>query len=148
MKLLLLALLTTSLFAFDFDRSVQQIKFYEGFSSKPYKDRNHISIGYGTNISHITRAEAELLLVHRLSMRLAKLRTYPWFNRLNPTRQAIVLDMSYQLGVTGLLKFKHMVWRLKHGYWNAAANAMRDSKWYYQSGRRSRQLVQQMQRGF
>lgn len=147
MKLLALLLLTTSIYALNFDTAIQQIKHHEGFRSSPYKDNGHLSVGYGTNLSHITRAEAHLLLVHRLSIRLEQLKQYSWFRKLSPNRQNVVLNMSYQLGMTGLLKFKHMIWRLKHGYWKAAANAMVNSRWYRQSGHRSKSLVKQMIKG-
>ena len=148
MKQLLTLLLAINLYAIDFDSTVERIKHYEGFSSAIYKDAGGYSIGYGTNLSSITKAEAHLLLVHRLSIRLAKLQQYTWFNRLNRTRQEVIVGMSYQLGMTGLLKFKHMIWRLEHGYWRAAANAMQESKWFKQSGNRSRELVKQMKRGW
>jgi len=148
MKQLLILLLAINLYAIDFDSTVEQIKQHEGFRSSPYKDSGHLSVGYGTNLSHITKAEAQLLLIHRLSMRLAQLRSHTWFNNLNPTRQGVILNMSYQLGYAGILQFKHMIWRLEHGYYKAAANAMVDSKWYRQSGSRSRLLVKQMKRGY
>jgi len=144
MKLLLLALLVTQLFSSDFDNLVRQIKFYEGFSSKPYSDNGHQSIGYGTNISHITQAEAHMLLVHRLAIRHERLKQLSWFNKLPPIRKRVILNMSYQLGHKGLLKFKHMIWAIKHNYWNGAANQMVSSRWYRQSGNRARILVRQM----
>jgi len=143
MKILLL-LLPLYLFAFDIDSTIEQIKQHEGFSAKMYNDRGHKSIGYGFNISYLTRAEAHLLLVHRLSIRHERLKQLKWFNKLSPVRKSVILNMSYQLGMTGLSKFRRMIWALKHGYYNGASNEMINSRWYKQSGTRAITLVRQM----
>lgn len=147
MKIILSLLLATSLYSLDFSKVIEEIKHHEGFRSSPYKDSGHLSVGYGTNLSHVTRAEAQLLLVHRLSIRLTQLNQHQWFKRLNATRQQVILNMTYQMGYAGILKFKHMVWRLENGYYLAASNSMVDSKWYRQSGSRSKQLVKLMREG-
>jgi lysozyme len=146
MKTLLL-LLPIWLLAFDIDSTIQQIKQHEGFSAKMYNDRGHKSIGYGFNLSYLTKAEAHLLLVHRLSIRHERLKQFTWFKRLSGVRKKVILNMSYQLGMRGLLKFRHMIWAIKHGYWNGAANQMINSRWYRQSGNRARTLVKQMRTG-
>jgi len=143
MKLLLL-LLPLYVFSIDLDYTINQIKTHEGFKSKPYVDNGHYSIGYGINLSHVTKAEANLLLTHRLSIRYEQLKAHRWFNNLSPTRQQVILNMTYQLGYSGILKFKKMVWALSHNYYNGAANEMINSRWYRQSGYRAKTLVQQM----
>lgn len=148
MKQLLFLLLAINLYALDFDSIVTEVKQHEGFRYKPYVDGSHYSVGYGTNLSYITKAEAHLLLVHRLSMRQAQLQQHEWYNKLNPTRQYVLLSMAYQLGYTGLMQFKHTIWRIKHGYYKAAGNSMQDSLWFKQSGNRSRELVKLMKRGY
>jgi lysozyme len=145
MKLLILLLLSVGIYA---DSLVEQIKHHEGFRSKPYIDQNHYSIGYGINLRYgLTQAEAELLLIHRLAIVRTALTQFKWFNKLTPNRQNVLLNMGYQLGITGLLQFKHMIWALKQGHYNGAANAMVDSKWYRQSGHRAKYLVSQMRKG-
>ena len=146
-SILLFILLTASLLALDFDKLVTQIKVHEGFSSTIYKDRSGLAIGYGTNLASITKAEAHLLLIHRLSNRITTLSQYPWYRKLSDTRKSVIISMAYQLGPNGLLKFKKMIWALNRGYYNGAANQMIDSLWYQQSGNRSKELVQIMKEG-
>ena len=146
-SLIIISMLATAAWSsnqLNFDHTIKQIKHHEGFRSHFYIDNNHYSIGYGINLSHITRAEANMLLIHRLAIKQAQLQSHSWYKNLSSVRKQIVLNMSYQIGYAGILKFKHMIWRLKHNYWNAAANAMISSKWYRQSGNRSRQLVKAM----
>lgn len=141
-KLLLTILLSSSLYSLDL---VTMVKQHEGFSQYIYEDNEHRSIGYGTNLSHgITKAEAELLLVHRLTVIHEQLKQYDWFNKLSYNRRVVLTSMGYQLGLSGLLQFKDMIWCLKHNYFNAAANRMTRSLWYKQSGTRAKQLVQLM----
>ena len=148
MKNLILTLsFVCSVMAFNIEATIQQIKQHEGFSPKMYNDRGHKSIGYGFNISYLTRAEAHMLLVHRLSIRHEQLKRYTWFNHLSPVRKSVILNMSYQLGMRGLSKFRRMIWALKHGYYNGASNEMKNSRWYRQSGTRARTLVKQMRKG-
>ena len=148
MKNLLILLFAINIYAVDMDLTIAQIKYHEGYSSTMYEDNGHFSIGYGTNISSITEIEAEILLVHRLSNRLSTLKKFNWFNNLNSARQQVILDMSYQLGMNRLLKLKHLIWRLKNGYYLAASNAMIGSEWYRKSGKHSKRLAEQMRRGW
>lgn len=145
MKYLLILVLSINLFANDL---VNMIKRHEGFKSNLYLDSGHYAIGYGFNLAHgITEAEAELLLIHRLSILHERLKQFNWFNKLSYNRKLVIVNMSYQLGISGLLDFKHMIWRLKHNYFNGAANAMIESRWYQQSGDRARELVKLMREG-
>lgn len=147
-KIILLVLLATSLFALDFDKVINEVKHHEGFSSKPYKDMGHMSVGYGTNLSYITRIEAHMLLVHRLGVRYGQLADISWFKKLSPKRQEVILNMSYQLGMPRLLKFKKMIAAIKRGHYITASSEMKRSKWYKQSGSRAKQLVKKMRRGW
>ena len=125
---------------------VEMIKQHESFVPFPYTDTRGLSIGYGTHLP-LTRAEAELLLIHRLSIIKTKLKKYDWFSRLSEPRQKVILDMAYNLGIPKLLKFKTMIWCLGHGYYHAAANAMKKSLWYKQVGIRGKHLYKIMWKG-
>lgn len=147
--LLLTVLLLSSMWSLNFDRAMEQLKVHEGYSAKPYYDSlGHLTIGYGTNLSHITRVEANMLLAFRLNESYMKLYELYWFRALSSNRQQVILNMAYQLGHGGILKFKRMIYNLKRSYFWSAANEMKSSKWYRQSGIRSKQLVRQMRRGW
>ena len=123
-------------------------KQHEGFSRYLYVDNGNYSIGYGTNLSGgISKEEAELLLKYRLSKTYKKLIKYDRYSRLNTPRKIAVLDLTYNLGITKLLRFRHFIWRLKHGYYKAAANALRESAWYHQVGNRALYIVNIIEKG-
>ena len=145
MKLLLPLLLPLCIFA---NPLVDLVKKHEGFVPHKYTDRAHTSIGYGINLNYgITEYEAELLLVHRLGKLAAIFEQHRWYNNLSTNRKHVIISMAYQLGLSGFYEFKHFVWRVQRGYYDAAANAMQDSLWYRQSGLRSRELVRMMRNG-
>jgi len=149
MKLLLLLLLfPLFLFPSSFDQATSLIKQHEGFVATPYVDQHHFSVGYGTNLmTGITKAEATLLLTHRLAIIEQQLNQYNWYRKQNQTRQAILLDMGYNLGIHGLLQFKSMIWALNRNYYNGAANALKHSLWYKQTKSRGKHLVKLMRQG-
>jgi len=124
------------------------IKQHEGFVSKPYIDVNHFSVGYGTNLMDgISRAEAQLLLTHRLAIREEQLKRYSWYKKANNTRKAVLLDMAYNLGLGGILGFKSMIWALDRGYYHGAANQLKSSVWCKQVKTRCTHLYKLMWNG-
>ena len=95
-----------------------RLKNEEGFSAKPYHDsRGVLTIGYGTNIGEgITRREGEYLLRERLAGTHDSLnKELPWLSGAPKGQQSAILDMGYQLGVHGVLEFRHMISALKAG---------------------------------
>lgn len=52
-----------------------------------------------------------------------------WWRDLAVPRQAVLVEMAYQMGFDGLLAFHDMIVALKRDAWSAAADAMLDSKW-------------------
>ena len=144
-KLGFLLLITVNLFPFSLIQTIKQVKHHEGYRPSVYIDaNNHMSIGYGTNLTYLTEEEATLLLVHRLSIGLAQLNQHKWFTRLSQVRKQVILNMRYQLGMNNLLQFKRMIKALNKGYYQTAAKEMKQSKWYKQSGVRAKELVYAM----
>jgi len=56
----------------------------------------------------------------------------------------VCVNMAFNLGRTRLSKFKRMIEAVNAGFYNQAADEMVDSKWYGQTGRRSKELVELM----
>ena len=54
--------------------------------------------------------------------------------------QAVVLNMCYQLGVTGVSKFRKAISALQEGDWQEAADEMLDSLWARQTPNRATEL--------
>ncbi|UYE90948.1 putative lysozyme [Vibrio phage vB_VaS_L1] len=120
---------------------VKVIAFEEGFRAKPYKDsKGYPTIGYGiklaskdANIDHfeceIPEPVARLWLEYHAAKEEAKLCKYSWFMHQKPDVQDILISMSYQLGLHGLLGFKKMIAALCVNDMETAAKEALDSKW-------------------
>lgn len=63
----------------------------------------------------------------------------PWARDLDPVRQAVLIDMYFNLR-RGLLGFKETLRHFQAGNWQAAAEAMLDSRWARQVGTRATRL--------
>ena len=106
----------------------------EGFRTAVYDDHLGIpTIGYGTKISEIrvSKEVAEQWLDEELDEKEERLRSMiPAYNGLNIARKNVIRSMAYQMGTTGVLRFKNM-WRAirSHDWWVAAIE-MRNSQWW------------------
>jgi len=131
--------------------TIDQIKLDEGFRSKPYQcTANKLTIGYGRNIEEngITESEAEILLLNDVKNTQMELcAKFDWFTMLNASRQGVLINMCFNLGMPRLLKFKKMLTALSDHNYPEAANQMLDSKWARQVGDRSARLSNTMREG-
>jgi lysozyme len=71
----------------------------------------------------------------------------PWFIFLDIPRQGVLLNMSFQLGVDGLLAFKQTLSFVKQGAHAQAAASMLKSLWAQQTPARAQRLAKQMETG-
>ena len=62
-------------------------------------------------------------------------------------RQAVLIDMVFNLGWAGFAKFARLRMALGRRDWDAASNEMRDSAWFKQVGNRSQRLCVMMRSG-
>ena len=111
---------------------VEQIKRDEGFRARPYRDtRGVLTIGYGLNLDEgITEAEGAYLLQVRVAGMGRDLeKRWPPFDDQPPAVQVALVNMAYQLGVSGLLGFHHMLAALEAGQYQDAARYALESKW-------------------
>lgn len=123
----------------------------EGLRLYPYTDTTgHITIGVGRNLSDegITPDEARFLLqndITRAETRLAA--ALPWTEKLDSVRRAVFVNMTFNMGITGLLGFRTALSDAQVGNWQGAHDAMLDSKWARQVGQRAQRLAQQLLTG-
>lgn len=118
------------------------LKKHEGLRLKMYLDSLGIpTIGYGFNLrdNPITQEIAQELLELVLSPIVSKLSAYPWFTQLNEDRQAAIVDMAYNMGISNLLQFHHMLQALQGGNYQEAASQMLNSLWAKQVGIRAQE---------
>lgn len=129
------------------DELLSSIKINEGFKPKPYKDHlGFLTIGYGTLIENgISKEEASMLLTMRLKNYIKELSLHkPKIAELSQVRQDVLFEMSYQLGSSGILKFKKMWQAIEDANFIEAGVQMLDSKWHAQTPLRARKLAQKM----
>ena len=124
----------------------KQLILHEGLRLKPYRDtiKGHLTIGVGRNLdtTGITRDEA----IHLLRNDLVRVRrelsaALPFFTRLSPIRRQVLIDMAFNLGTRGLLKFKKMLAAIDRGDYEIASIEMLSSKWATQVGKRAQRLA-------
>ena len=135
-------------------KGIEQIKRHEGLVLHAYKDSlGYLTIGYGRLIDKakgggISEGEAEYLLQNDVSIVLQALhRNIPFFDRLCIPRQAVLMNMAFQLGIAGLMKFKSTLAFIEAGdYENASANMLK-SLWAKQTPNRASEMAQQMRTG-
>lgn len=71
----------------------------------------------------------------------------PWFSQLSEARQAVLMSMCFQLGMSGLLGFKNTLAAVRDEHYALAADGMRASKWFQQTPKRAGRLALQMASG-
>jgi lysozyme len=94
--------------------------------------------------------EISVLLANDIAETLVQLRkALPWVTTLSPVRQAVLADMTFNMGIgnskRGLLSFKHTLHLIEHGQYAEAAAAMRKSKWARQVKTRAVRLCRMME---
>lgn len=105
------------------DVALPRLKTEEGFRARAYKDTNGFTtIGYGFNVdAGITPRVAGALLQAQAEEVHEQLEKLPWYASLDPVRQSVCLDIAFNTGLGGLLKFPHMIAALSRQDWTSAA---------------------------
>lgn len=123
----------------------------EGLRLKPYRcTAGKLTIGYGRNLEDvgITAYEARQMLEHDVVRCLHDCVTFfPWFNGLNAARQAVIVNLRYNLGLAGVRKFMRMFAAIARGDFETAADELLASKWAGQVGDRATRLARQLHTG-
>jgi lysozyme len=129
----------------------QQILQHEGLRLFPYQDTTgHFSIGVGRNLNErgISRPEAIYLMRNDILDAVAALNNgLSWWRALDPIRQRVLIDMAFNLGIAGLLKFNLMLSHAHQGKYDQAAKEMLNSRWAQQVGQRATRLARMMETG-
>ena len=129
---------------------VESIKKHEGWRSKMYEDSVGVkTIGYGFNLeeNELPKPVGELWLSIKIHQHEDELKRLHWYNKLDQTRQDVLLDMHYNLGDSRFRQFKKMIKALENEKYDRAADEMLDSKWARQVGSRAEELADKMRSG-
>ena len=135
-------------------QATQQITRHEGEVLHAYDDHlGFTTIGVGRLIDKrkgggITHEEAQYLLNNDIETRVQALQDkLTYFDSLSDVRKGVLLNMSFQLGITGLLGFGRTLEMVKMGDYVNAADNMLKSKWAQQTPARANELANQMRTG-
>ena len=123
---------------------LEKIKHHEGFVEHVYDDSLGIpTIGYGFAIKDLVLQEDlcdEILLRKLRILGRSVVGKFPFFDSLPSECKSVLMEMCYQLGVTGVSKFKKALKAMEDGDWEKAADEMLDSKWARQTPNRAKEL--------
>jgi lysozyme len=117
----------------------------EGIRLKPYLcPAGKTTIGVGRNLDDvgITQDEAMEMLdndIDRVKAQLAK--AIPWLETKSPDVQRAIANMTFQMGIGALLKFKKMLAALQARDYNAARREALDSAWAKQTPQRAKRVT-------
>ena len=125
----------------DFKALIERIGVNEGFRSKPYQCSEGVwTIGHG--LTWITEEESLSILSGRISELHLKLsEDLDWYDRMPPEVKGVIIEMCYQIGYAGVMKFKKMIANMKDINWKGAAEEMLDSLWAKQTPERANRLA-------
>lgn len=128
-----------------------QLKIHEGLRLKPYKDTvGKLTLGIGRNLEDkgISEQEALVMLNNDVDYFYSQLnKKLTWFKALDDARQNVLVNMAFNMGVSGLLSFKMTLKLIEYGDYDNAATEMLNSVWAYQVGQRAIELSKQMATG-
>lgn len=134
---------------------IRQLRGDEDVRPCVYKDSlGFYTIGIGRLVDDrkpgagLRPVEMDFMLQNDIDERIDDLtRRLSWFQDLDDARKGVLLNMSFQLGVDGLLAFKNTLQLVKDGKYENASHAMLQSLWAKQTPARAQRLADQMRTG-
>ncbi len=132
---------------------IENIKTHEGYRREIYKDSlGKATIGYGFLVSALSPDELKLngdkiepmsreVAEKILNLKVAKLQKrvfqcLPWLESKSQNVQDTLVEMAYQLGLAGLMSFRHTLGCIEAGNYAQAARNLRASLLYRQTPKR------------
>lgn len=138
----------------DTDKLVSELERDEGCVLHAYNDHlGYTTIGVGRLLDQrrgggISQDEAEYLLANDIERVTRALQErVDCFNDLDDVRQRSLVNMAFQLGIGGLLKFKKMLAAMDDEQWSTAANEALDSRWSQQTPERAKRIAYMIETG-
>lgn len=137
---------------------LEQLKRHEGFSVEAYLcPAGKLTVGWGHNCEAlpvpgvekvgdvISRGTAETLLYRDVQAVAKELdAAFPWWRDMSFPRQAVLLNMAFNMGLPKLKTFKKAIGAMSIGDYPRAGTEMLDSRWMEQVRGRAAELARQM----
>lgn len=132
---------------------LENIKAHEGFRDHIYKDSvGKPTVGYGFLVSALSPDELKLnggkaepmskeVAEKILNLKVSKLKKrvfqcLPWLENKPQNVQDTLIEMAYQLGLAGLMGFRHTLGCIEAGDYAQASKNLRESLLYRQTPKR------------
>jgi lysozyme len=134
------------------EKLINRIKQNEGFEPCIYTDsRGYKTVGFGRNLDTkgLTLEESIYLLNNDLKDCERNLLKYlkDIYSSVNDARKTVLIELCFNLGITGLMQFKKFLSCLSKKDYESARLEMLDSIWAKQVGGRADRLAHVMETG-
>lgn len=129
---------------------VQQLKRHEGYRRLVYEcSRGVLTVGIGRNLETvgISEKEAEFLLENDIQEAIKRLNQHDLLSGHDEVRQAVLINMAFNLGINGLLKFRQSLKHWRNKDYESFSNEILKSRWARQVGSRAAELSEQARTG-
>lgn len=142
---------------------LKQLELDEGYRRFPYFDccgkpfrqckcekQGKLTIGIGRNLEDVGlhKEEADYLCLNDIDATHVKLAgRFPWYKLFNTARQNALINMAFNLGFAGFLKFRKTILALEAKKYRQAKIEMLDSKWAGQVERRAIRIANTIESG-
>ena len=120
----------------DLNNLKEQIAKHEGYEPKVYKCTNgYDTIGYGFAIKdlYMDKEVADLILDQKINKLLKRISADEdwgdWFLEKPQAIQEVLINMIYQIGFSGVKRFRKTIQYIKDDNFLMASEEMLDSKW-------------------
>jgi lysozyme len=141
------------------DDIMNMVKDHEGVKNKPYQDTKGLwTVGVGHLIGDgktlpsewkRTFSDAEIMNLFKKDYQHHKqaAEKIPGFSNLNMNGQAALIDLTFNMGPRWWKAWPNFTKAMQAGNIDQAANALKNSAWYSQVGRRAPKIVSLLQSG-
>ena len=136
------------------ERLIKMIKLHEGVKSHAYQcTAGKWTIGVGRNIDEegglgLSNEEINVLLINDIERVKGELSAaYFWFPALDEVRQAAMIDMCFNLGLSRLRGFVKTIEAMSRQEFDNAADEFLDSRWASQVGQRAVRVTEMIRTG-
>ena len=123
---------------------LDQIKLHEGFRPTVYQcTEGYDTIGYGFAVKdlELTKDIAEKILIQKVAKLESNIsKKFEWYHIAPQEAKEVVINMCYQLGLSGFSKFKKTIYLLETEQYEDASIEMLDSLWAKQTPIRAKEL--------
>jgi lysozyme len=150
----------------ELEEAISRLILHEGMKLKPYKcPAGYLTIGVGRNVETnpitaeekkvvgdwehgITKNGAKYLLKNDIIKAHKECKRYiEFYKTLDDERQYALLDMCFNLGIYGLLKFRKMLFAMEIGDYRGAAKECLNSKYAKEVGKRAVRIARTIEKG-